>query len=147
MPRPCLPPPFPIPRKWGLGLVQVSKQPTCDQKCFKRMLLFPPVILGPEMASPLLRAPGTFCSFCFRTSIPKQFLVLGVVGVLLGFLGGGGEARETGTIWQIGVLTAERSKFYHKEKRFPGISYYVFSKLAFWRGNRARFRVWGVSGG
>ena len=53
------------------------------------------------------------------------------------------QAHETGTIWQIGVLTAERSNFLPKKSRFSAISHYVFSKLALWRGNCAHFRVFG----
>ena len=29
-------------------------------------IIFPPVILGPEMAAPILWAPGIFCSFCWE---------------------------------------------------------------------------------
>ena len=36
--------------------------------------IFPPAILGPEMAAPILRAPGFFGSFC-----PPKFFVLGEV--------------------------------------------------------------------
>ena len=42
-------------------------------------IIFPPVILGPEMAAPILWAPGTFCSFCWNTPMPIKFLVLGGV--------------------------------------------------------------------
>ena len=43
-------------------------------------VLFPPATLGPEMAAPILWAPGIFGSFCRKTPMPIKFL----------FLGGGG---------------------------------------------------------
>ena len=54
-------------------------------------------------------------------------------------------ARETGTIWQIGLPTAERSGFLSKKCRCSVISHYVFreistGKLALCLGNRAHFR-------
>ena len=54
---------------------------------------FPPAILGPEMAAPILWAPGIFGSFCWKkTPMPIRFLLLG--GGVLGFLGrGGGSAN------------------------------------------------------
>ena len=47
------------------------------------------VILGPEMAAPILWAPGIFCSFCWNIPMPIKFLVLGGGGAV-GFLQGGG---------------------------------------------------------
>ena len=42
-------------------------------------------------------------------------------------------ARETGTIWQIGVPTAERSVFLNQKCLCSAIAHYVFSeKLANW---------------
>ena len=34
---------------------------------------FPPAILGPEMAAPVLWAPGIFGSFCWKTPMPIKF--------------------------------------------------------------------------
>ena len=52
-------------------------------------VIFPHAILGPEMAAPILWAPGIFCSFCWKTPMPVKFCVLGV-GRVLGFSGRGG---------------------------------------------------------
>ena len=50
-------------------------------------VIFPPTILGPEMAAPILWAPGIFGSFCWKT--PNRG------GGVLGFCrrGGGGSAN------------------------------------------------------
>ena len=54
----------------------------------------PPVILGPEMAAPILWAPGIFCSFCWKTPTPIKFLLLGGGGGVLGcFQKGGGKCQ------------------------------------------------------
>ena len=50
---------------------------------------FPPVILGPEMAAPILWVPGIFGFFLLETPMPIKYLLLGGGG-LLGFLEGGG---------------------------------------------------------
>ena len=34
-------------------------------------VIFPPGFLGPEMAAPILWAPGIFCSFCLKTPMPE----------------------------------------------------------------------------
>ena len=52
-------------------------------------VIFPPAILRPEMAAPILWAPGIFSSFCRKTPMPIKLLVLGGGGV--GFEGGGVE--------------------------------------------------------
>ena len=39
-------------------------------------LIFPPAILGAEMAEPIAWAPGFFGSFCWKTPMPIKFLVL-----------------------------------------------------------------------
>ena len=45
----------------------------------------PPAMLGPEMAAPILWAPGIFGSFCRKTPTPIKFLLLGGGGVLVFF--------------------------------------------------------------
>ena len=40
-------------------------------------VISPPAILGPEMAAPILWAPGIFCSFCRKPSVPIKVLLLG----------------------------------------------------------------------
>ena len=47
-----------------------------------------PAILGPEMAAPILWAPGSFALLLQETSMPIKFLVLG--GIF--FVEGGGGA-------------------------------------------------------
>ena len=54
---------------------------------------FPPVILGPEMAAPILWAPGIFGSFCWKTPMPIKFLLLGGGGFWVFLEGGGGSAN------------------------------------------------------
>ena len=44
-------------------------------------------ILGPEMAAPILWAPGKMRSFCRKTAMPIKFLVLGG-GIMVFFLWG-----------------------------------------------------------
>ena len=39
-------------------------------------VIFLPATLGPEMAAPILWAPGIFGSFCWKTPMPIKFLVL-----------------------------------------------------------------------
>ena len=57
-------------------------------------VIFLPAILGPEMAAPILWAPGFFWFFLQEGSpMPIKFLVLGGVGVFLE--GGGGSANFT----------------------------------------------------
>ena len=51
-------------------------------------IIFPPAILGPEMAAPILWAPGMFWFFLLETLMPIKLLVLGAGGG--GFEGGGG---------------------------------------------------------
>ena len=48
---------------------------------------FVSAILGPEMAAPILWAPGKMRSFCRKTSMSIKFLILGGAGIL--GLGGG----------------------------------------------------------
>ena len=43
--------------------------------------------------------------------------------------------------------TADGAIFTKKRGRFSATSYYVFSKLAFWRGSCAHFHVLGISSG
>ena len=47
-------------------------------------IIYPPAILGPEMAAPILWAPGIFDSFCWKTPVPIKFLVLGWVVFFFG---------------------------------------------------------------
>ena len=47
-------------------------------------VIFPPVILGPEMAAPVLWAPGIFLVLSAGNPMPIKFLV---------FFGGGGTAK------------------------------------------------------
>ena len=61
---------------------------TIEEVCCVRKLLS--TILGPEMAAPILRAPGKMRPFCRKNHVHKIFLVLG--GGYLGFWGGGGSA-------------------------------------------------------
>ena len=49
---------------------------------------FVSAILGPEMATPILRTPGKMLPFCRKTSMSIKFLVLEGGGIL-GFGGGG----------------------------------------------------------
>ena len=52
-------------------------------------VIFPPVILGPEMAAPIVWAPGIFWFFLLENPVPVKSLVLEGGGVV-GFLEGGG---------------------------------------------------------
>ena len=54
---------------------------------------FPPVILGPDMAAPILWAPGIFWLFLLENPMPIKFLLLGGEGVLGFFRRGGGSAN------------------------------------------------------
>ena len=53
---------------------------------------FLPAILGPEMAAPILWAPGKKAFFLQEKAMSIKFLVLGG-GYWVFFLGGGGECR------------------------------------------------------
>ena len=52
-------------------------------------VIFPPAILRPEMAAPILWAPGIFGSFCWKTPMPIKFLLLGGGGGMIFLLKGG----------------------------------------------------------
>ena len=54
-------------------------------------IIFPPAILGPEMAAPIYGRLACLGSFCWKNPMPIKFLVLGGRGFLEG--GGGGSAN------------------------------------------------------
>ena len=63
------------------------------------LMPLPPVILGPEMAAPILWTPGIFWFFLLEIPMPIKFVVLGGGGVV-GFLeGGGGSANFIRMVW------------------------------------------------
>ena len=62
-------------------------------------VIFLPAILEPEMAAPILWVPGIFGSFCWKTPMPIEFLVLG--GVVGFFEGGSGNCGSVNSIlWE-----------------------------------------------
>ena len=62
-----------------------SEKSSCPQNLL-------PANLGPEMAAPILWAPGKMRSFCRKTAMPVKFLVLGGGGYFGLGVGGGGSA-------------------------------------------------------
>ena len=63
---------------------------------FRKILLsvvLPPAILGPEMAAPILWAPGTFWFFLLENPMPIEVLLLGGGGFWVFLEQGGGSAN------------------------------------------------------
>ena len=67
-------------------------------------VLFPPVILGPEMDAPILWAPGIFGSFCWKTRHAHKIPLFFGGGGGRGFLEGGGVEVPILFLWAWGFF-------------------------------------------
>ena len=63
---------------------------------------FPPAILGPEMAAPILWAPGTFWFFLLEN--PNAHKIPPVRGGIVGFLEGGGGGSANFIFMGVGIF-------------------------------------------
>ena len=69
------------PRHGERNCFQTSSKKALQSEKSAVSIKFPPVILGPEMAAPILWAPGIFGSFCWKTAMQIKFLLFwGVPG-------------------------------------------------------------------